>query len=51
VVEKDMGTKKGQQRKTARRAYESKRMKRAKIATNNMPLEGLIAEVRRYFRK
>ena len=45
-----MGTKKGQPRKTARRAYESKAMKRARIATNNMPLEGLMAELRRYFR-
>jgi len=46
---KRMGTKKGQVRKTARRAYE-KRMTRAKIATGNAPLGTLKAEVRKFFR-
>ena len=45
-----MGTKKGQPRKTARRAYESKRMKRARIATGNKPLDALKAELRKYYR-
>lgn len=50
----DMGTKKGQRRKTARRAYEptksDRAMRRATIATDNMSLARLKAEVRKYFR-